>query len=120
MVRFQAPLTAAAGDVVETSDYVDLAVEEVETVELGAVVVFPGGSPPDGGARWRRQAKRRGFKTKAVLTWGFARLAWLGGEDSNPQRLDQNQLCYRLHHPRMGGPQPYRTARRGRTPAFNR
>ena len=24
----------------------------------------------------------------------------LGGEDSNPQRLDQNQLCYRLHHPR--------------------
>lgn len=26
----------------------------------------------------------------------------LGGEDSNPQRLDQNQLCCRLHHPRMG------------------
>jgi hypothetical protein len=24
----------------------------------------------------------------------------LGGEDSNPQRQDQNLLCYRLHHPR--------------------
>ncbi len=24
----------------------------------------------------------------------------LGGEDSNPQRLDQNQLCCQLHHPR--------------------
>jgi hypothetical protein len=41
---------------------------------------------------------------------------WLGGEDSNPQRLDQNQLCYRLHHPRTGGPQPYRTVWRDRTP----
>src|SRR3546814_12169569 len=40
----------------------------------------------------------------------------LGGEDSNPQRLDQNQLCYRLHHPRMGGPQPYPTTSADRTP----
>ena len=29
-------------------------------------------------------------------------LRWLGGEDSNPQRQDQNLLCYRLHHPRTG------------------
>src|SRR5690349_3163606 len=35
-------------------------------------------------------------------TWAFVDVRWLGGEDSNPQRLDQNQLCYRLHHPRMG------------------
>ncbi len=28
----------------------------------------------------------------------------LGGEDSNPQIQDQNLLCYRLHHPRMGEP----------------
>lgn len=49
------------------------------------------------------------------MTWAFTRNPWLGGEDSNPQRLDQNQLCYRLHHPRMGGPQPYRTARLART-----
>ena len=34
---------------------------------------------------------------------GAFALRWLGGEDSNPQRLDQNQLCYRLHHPRTGG-----------------
>jgi hypothetical protein len=33
----------------------------------------------------------------------------LGGEDSNPQRLDQNQLCYRLHHPRKVDQEPYPT-----------
>ena len=27
----------------------------------------------------------------------------LGGEDSNPQRQDQNLLCCRLHHPRRNG-----------------
>ncbi len=33
----------------------------------------------------------------------------LGGEDSNPQRRDQNPLCYLLHHPRRV-PQCYRLA----------
>lgn len=29
-----------------------------------------------------------------------ARSSKLGGEDSNPQQMDQNHPCYQLHHPR--------------------
>ncbi len=29
-----------------------------------------------------------------------ARMSKLGGEDSNPQQMDQNHPCYQLHHPR--------------------
>lgn len=39
---------------------------------------------------------------KAAADHGLGSNEELGGEDSNPQRLDQNQLCYRLHHPRTG------------------
>ena len=31
---------------------------------------------------------------------GFLAFHVLGEEDSNPQCLDQNQMCYLLHHPR--------------------
>ncbi len=46
------------------------------------------------------------------MTWGFVTIEWLGGKDSNPQRQDQNLLCYRLHHPRKGAP-AYLTAPTG-------
>jgi hypothetical protein len=47
---------------------------------------------------------RPGTTKAQVSDLGLLATWWLGGEDSNPQRLDQNQLCYRLHHPRTGGP----------------
>lgn len=33
-----------------------------------------------------------------------ARSRKLGGEDSNPQQMDQNHPCYQLHHPRRATP----------------
>ena len=43
----------------------------------------------------------------------------LGGEDSNPQWLDQNQLCCQLHHPRTGS-EGYRIPSAVQTPYSGR
>ena len=50
------------------------------------------------------------------MSWDIAAL---GGEDSNPQRLDQNQLCCQLHHLRPEIPRESPLRRAGTTlPAF--
>ena len=53
--------------------------------------------------RIREHAKAPGREDAQAIDLGIPLLLWLGGEDSNPQRLDQNQLCYQLHHPRTSG-----------------
>ena len=49
---------------------------------------------------WRpRPLDERGQTLRFTKTI-ILKYAVLGGEDLNPQRLDQNQLCCQLHHPR--------------------
>ena len=66
-----------------------------------------------------RGRRPRPLDDGAVLRRGCA-LGGLGGEDSNPQRQDQNLLCCQLHHPRMGGGQLSRGRRRPRFGAVRR